>query len=247
MRHFIALGIGAFTAMTCGRAAAQQLAPRSRPAVLHPGDPALRALARRDTTYRLRMLLQPAAGDTGGRTLAVIWYSERPADTASVEFTNTIETGHRWADSLLARRRGLAPVREHLENGRKSLTFAYQGRRVVGFTVVQGSAPQAFDTTFAQVPFARTEDELLVRTLPLDPGFQAVVPMFSETDEALELDTITVLPSDSTSPDLRRVRLADPAIVETYTVAASSGEILAREVVQRRSGTRLRLVNPDSP
>lgn len=247
MRRLIVLGVGALTAITCGRAAAQQLAPRSGPAVLHPGDRVLRALAPRDTTYRLRMLMQPATSDTGARALAVIRYSEQPADTGSVELTSTIDAGHRWADSLLARRHGLAPVREHLENGRKRLTFEFQGRRVVGFTYVPGSPPRAFDTTFTQVPFARTEDELLVRALPLEPGFHALVPMFSETDQALEVDTITVLPTDSASPDLRRVQLADPAIVETYTVAASSREILARDVIQRRSGTHLRLVTPDSP
>jgi hypothetical protein len=147
-------------------------------------------------------------------------------------------------DSLVVSRRDLAPVRERLFAGGAIRVFQYLGRRVVGTVTVKDSAPRPYDTTFAEAPFAFNEVEVLVRSVPFRAGVTEVMPLFSEIDQAIEHDTVTVLgtataPLDH-APRVWRVRFADPAIVTVYDVNQDSRRILGAVTTQRQSGTRFR-------
>jgi hypothetical protein len=87
--------------------------------------------------------------------------------------------------------------------------------------------------------------DLLVRSAPFREGYSVVVPLFSEMDEAIEHDTITVLGAEKLGDrNGWRVRFADPAIVAEYVVEESSREILSHELTQRSTGVRLRFIAP---
>lgn len=153
--------------------------------------------------------------------------------------------GSGGGDSLIIVRRGLRPVYERLEARGAVRTFNYAGTRVTGTIESPDSAPRQFDTTFAELPFAFNEADLLVRSVPFTDGYSIVVPFFSELDEAIERDTIAVLGSSQVNGrDAWQVRFSDPAIVADYAIAADTREILSHHLVQRKTGTRLEFV-PD--
>jgi hypothetical protein len=107
------------------------------------------------------------------------------------------------------------------------------------------SAPRTFDRVFPERVYAFSEDELLVRAAPFRTGWSVVVPLFSESDEAVEHDTITVIAPTRVRPEDREenawiIRFADPAIVSTYVVSAGAREILSVDTQQRRTGAVLR-------
>jgi len=144
-------------------------------------------------------------------------------------------------DTVVIERRGLAPVTEHLEF-RGAFTYQYAHRHVTGTIQRQDSAAHAFDQTFAQDIFAFSEVDLLVRCLPFQPGLSVVVPLFSESDAAQELDTMTVVGPDSATLPRRGwvVRFADPAIVTRYVIDEQSRATLSAETTQRRTGAHIR-------
>jgi hypothetical protein len=113
---------------------------------------------------------------------------------------------------------------------------------VAGSVQVGDSAPRSYDTTFAEPWFAFNEVEVLVRSVPLQAGASFVVPLFSEIDQAIEHDTITVLGSGdgADGPKVWQIRFADPAIVTIYSLAADSRRIVGALTTQRQSGMRFR-------
>jgi hypothetical protein len=72
----------------------------------------------------------------------------------------------------------------------------------------------------SQQSFALNEMETVIRSLPLRAGYQVILPLFSEIDESVEYDTVTVVGGPT----------------------AKTREVLAETVTQRRSGKRMRFV-----
>src|SRR5581483_12083889 len=92
--------------------------------------------------------------------------------------------------------------------------YRYEGNRVTGTVQPVDSAARQLDRAFPYPVFAFSEVDLLACSLPFHPGASFVVPLFSEMDEDLETDTLTVVGRDTTSSAARWVvRFADPAIV----------------------------------
>ena len=242
-RRFAAPCLAAGVAVACGQTASRPSTPAPHPLVVHPADPTLAALDPRDTTYVLRVLMRSPSGDTTERERTQLQRGEH--DLAGGNFLLT----SKWAppfttdDSLIVRRAGLVPIQEHLLAGGVRRWFRYEGRRITGTVQHPDSAPRRFDRTFPEVPFAFNEVEALVRSVPLRTGFEAVVPLFSEIDETIEHDTIAVLGPDSL-PGIWRVRFADPVIVSVYEIDGSERRTRGYQVIQRRSGLRIRYVPP---
>jgi hypothetical protein len=219
--------------------------PVSNAGLLLPGSPLLTPPELGDGSAHLVVFIKRATGDTTEQRMSEVRREQRTVASHRDE----VLLASTWApplvsvDTVVIERRGLAPVTEHLEY-RGAFHYQYSHNHVTGSIQRQDSAARPFDQAFAQDIFAFSEVELLVRSLPFNPGLSLVVPLFSESDAAQELDTMTVIgPDSATSP--RRgwvIRFADPAIVTRYVIDAQSRAILSAETMQRRTGARLRYV-----
>ena len=148
-------------------------------------------------------------------------------------------------DSLVIAKEALQPVREVLAYKGFTRRYQYAGAHVWGTVQHADSAPRNFDRVFPERLFAFAEVDLLVRAVPFQTGWMTVVPLFSESDEDVERDTITVVGTTRVRRDERDeaawiVRFSDPAIISTYTVLAGSRAILAIDTEQRRSHAVIR-------
>ena len=229
----------------------------SRTATTQPPDSIRRDLAgefnatpQLDASYQVIMqrVASPAASDTAPlvrRTIGVVglqgdtilltrgWAPTRNGAAASAGGN----------DSLILTHDDLMPVRERLDAQGAIRTFTYDGPHITGTIAPTDSAPRQFDHTFPEAPLAFNEVDLLVRSAPFRNGYSVVVPLFSEMDEAIEHDTITVLGTEKLGDrNGWRVRFADPAIVAEYVVDEASREILSHELTQRTTGVRLRFI-----
>ena len=148
---------------------------------------------------------------------------------------------------MFVERRTLSPVSEELSFRGALRRYHYAGRHVTGVVQYPDSAPRQYDNTFSEPVFAFNEVELLVRSLDYRGGLTFVVPLFSEVDQAVEYDTLTVVgraPSGSRQ-GLWSVRFADPVITTSYIVDAESRAIVGAETRNRKSGSVLHY-KPDS-
>lgn len=116
-------------------------------------------------------------------------------------------------------------------------SYRYDGARVSETVVYPDSAPKPYDHTFDQPVFAFNEVEPLVRSLDYRRGLRVVVPLFSEVDQALERDTLSV---ESGSPTRATwvIRFADPVITTRYVVDARTRHIVDAVTTNRKSGGR---------
>lgn len=245
-------GLGGWLAIfllsTVGGIAGQgHRAPRpDEPTMLLPGSRLLIPPPLRDSTARLTVYIKRANGDTAERKMADVVRAQRdlPGQRGDLVLTSVWGPPYASNDTVVIERRGLAPVSEQLTYNGAALAYHYSHRHVWGTVQHKDSAARSFDQQFPEDLFAFSEVDLLVRSLPFRQGLQVVVPLFSENDALEEHDTLTVIGPDSAnrSADGWVVRFADPAIVAHYVVSARSREILSDEVLQRRTGSRLRYV-----
>lgn len=211
--------------------------PSLRP--LSPGSPLLVPFAPGSAARSLVVRRTLAGADTAARVFA------RLTEQASAGGDpHTVEVVQTWApfatsDSLVLDGRTLAPRTEALASPGLRFRYRYDGRRVSGW-IERGDSARRQVALEAGAPFfASNEIEPLVRSLRYGAGLTVVVPLFSETDAAIEQDTISVV-RDTALADGRRawvVRYADPVIEQWYLVDAGSRETARILTRQRRSGT----------
>lgn len=215
---------------------AAQLVPRSTLLTVPPLD---------DETDRLRVTIRGAADSVERAMSEKTWGVHAVAGSpGKVLVTSLWPAPYTSVDSLVVERRGLVPVSERLSFRGVTREYQFLGNRVRGTAQHADSVPRAIDRTFPETVFAFSEVELLVRSLPFTRGFTGIAPLFSENDEDVEHDTMTVVARDA-QPGREPgwvVRFADPAIVTRYVIGERSRAILAAETTQRKSGARLRYV-----
>lgn len=144
-------------------------------------------------------------------------------------------------DSLVVRMPGLVPESERLITPWGSNTYRYDGGRVMARLARGDSAPDTRELSYPHPVFAFNELDVLVRSLPYARGYTRVVPLFSEGDNDLEYDTLTVLekvPETAGEPALWKVRFADKVIVVEFAVEEGSRRIVSRIGGARASGAR---------
>lgn len=231
----------------CLFAAALAVSPLTAQSVI-PGDPGLVLTSLIDRTHDYHSLLRRAP-DSAEREFYAYHLEEHLVDAGGrpglLIVKHSLFAAYHFEDTLLLARDGLRPLWEHMQNQRATLTFAYDGARVRRTRAVPDSAPQVSDTTYPTPVFAFNEQELVLRSLPLAPGYSRILPLYSEGSDSLERDTVTVLGGPapvSGSVAAWTVRFADPAIVETYVIDDRSRQILSHEVTGRRSGAKIRVV-----
>jgi hypothetical protein len=220
------------------------------PDVLRPGDPDLHTAHLRERVEHQRFERKAAAADSAWRPLFAMTVEERgqlvdgrPGFSAVQRSdTPSIPLG----DTLLVRLDGLAPVREWMRTGGTIRRIEYMGHRVRHARRTGDSAEVVAEDSFPVPVFAFNQVNMLVRSLPFRAGYHAILPLYSEGTESLEMDTVDVIgaePDAAGAADRRwRVRFADAAIVSTYAIDQATRRVVDYRVRQRKSGTLIRLV-----
>ena len=233
----IAFGIAFGVAVACGALGAQEASSSNNgpgatwlaPLTLRPGVAHWRATIRRanDTTDR------PLSEKTVAQTLL-------PGSAGDVMIASAWRPPLTSIDTLVFAEHGLVPEHEVLAFNGYTRRFQYAGGHVSGSVQHGDSAARAVDHVFSERVFAFNEVDLLVRSAPFRRDWSVVVPLFSEVDEAVEHDTITVVAPTRVHDgggdrEAWTIRFADPVIVSTYTVLADSRDILAIDTEQRQT------------
>jgi hypothetical protein len=144
-------------------------------------------------------------------------------------------------DTLLVDRRTLRPLSEVLRVPGALRRIEYSPGAVRAELVRPDSQPTIGVLAISGPYHPFNSREALIRSLPLRTGYHAVLPLYSEIDAEIEVDTVTVLGPSSVDGDAGwSVRFADPAIVQIYQVTAETREIRSSEVVNRANGRRMR-------
>ncbi|HET9983981.1 MAG TPA: hypothetical protein VFQ38_10355 [Longimicrobiales bacterium] len=195
----------------------------------------------RDTTRAFHFLAR-RTGDTTTIDLGLTTLGDRPGaeDGGHASFRQVQASPKReFYDTLEVRVNGLAPRWEHLRLGARRIRIEYDGTRVHRWDQTGDSVPRTATVDFPTPVFAFNQVHMLVRSVPLRVGYTTVLPLYSEGTAELEHDTITVIAAPG--PDARgwTVRFADPAIVSTYTLDATTREIVGYRVLQRSGKAEL--------
>jgi hypothetical protein len=232
-RFFAALLLGFVVGCAPTREGAEH--PKPTVPMLLPGSPLLHPLRVLGEPRQARVLVSRATGDTTEHSMGEFRHQEwiEPGDSSRVVSTFRYSPPYLSTDSLVVARAGLAPAEEILRTNGSVIAIRYYGRAVAGTVQSPDSAPRSFAVDAPEPPFAFNELEMIVRSLPLRAGFQAVVPLFSEMDRRVEYDTVAVVDARGAR---WRVRFADSVIVAMYEVDGATRAIVGHEVSPRRGG-----------
>jgi hypothetical protein len=137
-----------------------------------------------------------------------------------------------FVDSSLVKRHGLAPVREMAQFGGHVDHWTYDGPHVT-FT-----RDKTVEHTYDGPVFNFQELDDLLRSLPLRQNYERILPLYSEGDDSLEMDTVRIMSRDASGR--WTLRFADPAIVATYEVDERTRRIVRHEYVSRKTGALMR-------
>ncbi len=75
----------------------------------------------------------------------------------------------------------------------------------------------------------------MIRSLPLEPGCHAVLPLYDEVGASQEMDTVDVARSESRSHGRWTGRFADSFMVTDFRIDAASREITSYEKTSRKA------------
>jgi hypothetical protein len=138
-------------------------------------------------------------------------------------------------DSAAIYREGLTPIWETSRNAQRVKQFAYEGGYVrVRLNNANGS-PILREHWYGLPVFNFVELDALIRSIPLRAGYAALLPLYSEGDDSLEVDTVRVVGVDSRGA--WRIRFADPAIVATFEVHGATRQETSYSHVFRKNAS----------
>lgn len=141
-----------------------------------------------------------------------------------------------FADTSFVAANGFAPTRESSYFGGRQRRYAYDGRHVQRAIVPPDSGSGESGHVFDVPVFHFNEVELLARALPLRAGYEAVVPLYSQGDDAIERDTLRVVGEDAHG--VWDVRFTDRVIVGTFGIDGATRRILRYDVAAQKSALR---------
>lgn len=212
--------------------------------VVRAGAPYLVVAHIVDNVDHQRVMSRAATGDTTAKERGRVTIEQRVAPVNGVVNVQLLKLGHYavgdFVDTMSMTRDGLRPIQERMQFGNTVKTINYDGDHLRETIQVGDSTPRILDRSFPMPVFGFNQLELVLQSLPLRPGFHAILPLYSEGDDSLELDTATVVKVAQSEHDSRSaswtVRFADPAIVSTYVIDTLSRRITSYEVQARKSG-----------
>ncbi|MEO8453497.1 MAG: hypothetical protein ABI647_27180 [Gemmatimonadota bacterium] len=150
-------------------------------------------------------------------------------------------TTNYFIDTLVFKRVGLAPIWEHLyqvsttRNRKMTRMITYHGTSAEVVTQSNDSAARTDTIRFVAPPFGFNQLEQVLQSVPHREGYHAVVALYSEGDNAQELDTISVLGRSSDGKGWK-VRFADRVFSAVYVVDATTRHLLSSESKAQKPG-----------
>ena len=241
MTRTIGISLIAIAAAGCGRSPTRAVSPVYP--VLSADTRALATSHFTSDVHMERTLSRAATGDTAEHE-SVVTRIDEVVPSAPNGILLRVTTGHYsggdYYDSLFVHRADLRPIREHLAYRQRNSDkrFLYDGG-TVHQTNASGDSLVTFDRSYDVPVFAFSEIELLVRSLPYHAGYTAILPLYSEGDDAIEMDSVAVVDA---RPDRWTIRFADPAIVALYGIDVTTRRILSYEVTGRKTHGKARKV-----
>jgi hypothetical protein len=209
----------------------------AQPPMLRPGSVDVRSDKVTDRCDSLWVLAR-APNDTTERAMLAQRIEQHVVSNQQrrtvVQVTTLTTPDGSFLDSTVMLRDGLAPILETAHVGARVIRYRYDRNRVDVTTTVGDSAPTVHHHEYPYPVFNFDELNLLIRLLPLRPGYQALLPLYSEGDDDAEIDTVQVQGKDSTG--IWHVRFADKAIVATYGIADDTRAEVAYSHRFRRAG-----------
>lgn len=207
--------------------------------VLTPGSSDITTSRFRDEAVDYRSFLR-AMPDSGERATALgrsevhlTEYGGKPA-MLLVSSSRPLQGTSLFIDSALVMRDGLAPVWESAHSARWNRRWEYSGKRVR--VAVLDSGAMVREHTYDLPVFQFNELGALFRSLPLREGYEAILPVYSEGSDELEMDTVRVMARDAAG--VWSIRFADPAVVATYGIDDGTRQIARYDVTSRTSPVR---------
>ena len=209
---------------------------RGGPALLRPGSRRLTGghfAARCDSMWFVARRLN----DTSEEALpaqrldeSVTTFRGRPAVLQVVQ----VNGSQTYVDSALMFRDGLAPIWEVSRSGSQATRYVFDGDKV-RVTVTNGDAAPTTKAHRYEVPvFNFQQLDAVIRSLPLRRGYEALLPLYSESDDSVEIDTVRVEGRDPNG--VWRIRFADPAVVASVGVDGTSRAQVAYAHTFREDG-----------
>lgn len=144
-----------------------------------------------------------------------------------------IGRGPPFVDSALVLREGLAPVWEIHHAGNRRTRFEYNGSHVSLEVTTPDSARRQAAHAYDLPVFHFNELDAVIRAVPLRRGYHRIVPLYSEVDDALEMDTVSV--EDQDASGTWNVRFADKVIIGHYGIDPATRTIVRKDV-ERHTG-----------
>jgi hypothetical protein len=240
----VATGLLLLIVAGCARSAPLPDAPTpqvaERYSTLRPGDP--RIVARRPSGTECFDLEAVSADDTTRRRLGTLVHEwgvgGRGPDGLVIDRSAYAQ---QTEDSMVYDLATLAPVREDLRVGDLRIRLRYRGATVERMVQRGDSVAPFHSITFDRPVFGFNQRELLLRVVRLQPGDTIILPLYSEIDAVLELDTLSLAsnPSSGSPAGTIQLRFADPAIVSITTVDILTGRIVDEQIRSRRRPGRL--------
>jgi hypothetical protein len=189
-----------------------------------------------------RVFTQTSPADTTTRLLGTQWFAERMTrerERPGILLVKRSGNGTViFTDTLMMLRDGLRPLWEHVRFGGGLKDIRFDGVHVHQVTYAHDSVIKTLDKDFSSAPFGFNQLEMAMRSLPLRVGFTTTLPLYSEGDDSVEVDTVTVVGVIAGPPATWMIRFADPAIVSTYTIDTAQRRVIGSEVTNRKSGGR---------
>jgi hypothetical protein len=191
-----------------------------------------------------RMLSRAATGDTTEHESVVTTVDEIVPNAATGSTIVRVTTGHYsggdYYDSVFVDRVDLRPVHEHLAYLQRKIDkrFDYDGGTVRQINTSHDSV-STLERRYQMPVFAFSEVEMLVRSLPYHDDYTAILPLYSEGDDAIEMDSVSLVAS---RPGRWTIRFADPAIVAIYGIEPATRRILSYDVTSRKTNGKARKI-----
>ena len=211
---------------------AQALAAQTAPNPTKPPALVIRNLSETATRYRL-VPDGRRVRDTTSWTV-----TRRVVDRSralALQVMTSISHGDTVVDSVLFNARTLVPVWEHA-GGRQSWRVAFGAARITGYVSGPDSAQRPVDVAIPGFAYSSTMDNVVVRALPLRPGYQIAVPFWD--GDRLEMDTVRVRALGGRPQGAWVVDFVEPYATETLWIDRSSRRVLRHVYVYARDGSR---------
>lgn len=227
------------------RAAAQATHANPGSNVLLPGSTDVSTAHFRDTTISFHVVADRLPnGDSTNSSRGVyrketrhVTYQGSPA----ILFVKTIDmNGRSYVDSSAVRPNGMIPLWEVSTLGPRRTTYAYSGARVRRSLTQPDSAKKVVEHDFGTPMFYFEALDDIIRSVPLRAGYQAILPLYSEGDDGIEMDTVRVEGRDSAG--VWNVRFADPVIIAQYGIDGRTRNIVRHEIGRHGDRAHFRYV-----